>query len=160
MEITNNVIVCVNLLDEAKKKKIHIDLNRLSNELGVPVVGTTARKKKTLDHLMDTILKICKKEIIPKPKKIVYPPAIEEGIKTLEDKLKEYSVFPPHLLRWIALKLIDGEESFYKKRPTSHVKIIKNIGKEELDPEERKHLKELEELEKLEKLDQNQDDDI
>ena len=60
----------------------------------------------------------------------------------------------------IRVKLKDGEESFYKKYPASQVKIIKNIGKEELDPEERKHLKELEELEKLEKLDQNQDDDI
>ena len=38
MEITNNVIVCVNLLDEAKKKKIKIDLDKLSEELGVPVV--------------------------------------------------------------------------------------------------------------------------
>ena len=46
MEITNNVILCVNLLDEAKKKKIKIDLDKLSSELGIPVVGTTARKKK------------------------------------------------------------------------------------------------------------------
>ena len=38
MEITKNIIVCVNLLDEAKKKKIKIDLDKLSRELGVPVV--------------------------------------------------------------------------------------------------------------------------
>ena len=44
MEITNNIIVCVNLLDEAKKKKIKIDLDKLSQYLGVPVVGTIARK--------------------------------------------------------------------------------------------------------------------
>lgn len=59
MEITNNIVVCVNLLDEAKKKKIHIDLEKLSDELGVPVVGTTARKKKTLDNLMHTIKQVC-----------------------------------------------------------------------------------------------------
>ncbi len=46
MEITNKVIVCVNLLDEAKKKEIEIDLDELSSQLGVPVVGTIARKKK------------------------------------------------------------------------------------------------------------------
>lgn len=45
MEITNNVILCVNLLDEAKRKD-KIDLDKLSSELGIPVVGTTARKKK------------------------------------------------------------------------------------------------------------------
>ena len=55
MEITDNIIVCVNLLDEAKKKGIDIDLNLLSKKLGVPVVGTTARKKKTLNKLLKTI---------------------------------------------------------------------------------------------------------
>ena len=58
MEITQNVIVCVNLLDEAKKKKIKIDLNKLSKELGVPVVGTIARKKKTLNNLMEKVILI------------------------------------------------------------------------------------------------------
>lgn len=45
MEITDNIIVCVNLLDEAKKKKIKIDLDKLSKELGVPVVRNYCKKK-------------------------------------------------------------------------------------------------------------------
>ena len=48
-EITPNVIVCVNLLDEAKKKGIKIDLVKLQELLKCPVVGTIATKKKTLD---------------------------------------------------------------------------------------------------------------
>ena len=48
LEISNNVVVCVNLLDEAEKKGITINLKKLSELLGVPVVGTIARKKKTL----------------------------------------------------------------------------------------------------------------
>lgn len=55
MEITDNIIVCVNLLDEAKRKKIKIDLQELSKQLGVPVVGTNARKKKTLNNLLETV---------------------------------------------------------------------------------------------------------
>lgn len=62
MEITNNIVLCVNLLDEAKKKKIHINLQKLSEELGIPVIGTIARKKKTLDHLMDTITEVCSRK--------------------------------------------------------------------------------------------------
>ena len=58
MEITDKIVVCVNLLDEAKKKGIHIDLKELEKRLGVPVVGTIARKKKTLDNLMETIEKL------------------------------------------------------------------------------------------------------
>ena len=72
MDTTPHVIVCVNLLDEAKKKKIKIDLNLLSDLLGVPVVGTTARKKKTLTNLLDTIYKVCTREIIASPKRVMY----------------------------------------------------------------------------------------
>ena len=46
MEITNNIIVCVNLLDEAKKKNIKIDLDKLSKKLGVPVVRNHCKKEK------------------------------------------------------------------------------------------------------------------
>ena len=60
----------------------------------------------------------------------------------------------------VRVKFKDGEDTFYKKYPASEIKIIKNICKEELDPEEREHQKELEELEKLEKLDKVNDDDI
>ena len=55
MEISSKVLVCVNLMDEAKLKKITIDLNGLSKKLGVPVVGTVARKKKSLSALMDEL---------------------------------------------------------------------------------------------------------
>ena len=67
MNLTNNVIVCVNLLDEAKKKSISVDLDKLSLLLGVPVVGTIARKKKTLDNLINTIADVCNKKIEPTP---------------------------------------------------------------------------------------------
>ena len=73
MEITPNVIVCVNLLDEAKKKKIKINLKLLSEILGVPVVGTTARNKKTLIHLLDTIYKVCTGEIKCSAKQLTFP---------------------------------------------------------------------------------------
>lgn len=51
LQRTKRVVVCVNLLDEAKKKGIEIDLEKLSELLDVPVVGTIATKKKTLDNL-------------------------------------------------------------------------------------------------------------
>lgn len=72
IDITPNVIVCVNLLDEAKKKGIKVDLNKLSELLGVPVVGTIARKKKTLDILMETIYNVCVGKIACTPIKIDY----------------------------------------------------------------------------------------
>lgn len=58
LEITSKVVVCVNLLDEAKKKKIEIDLKKLSLTLGVPVVGVVARDKKGFDKLLEEVKKI------------------------------------------------------------------------------------------------------
>ncbi len=80
MEITQNVIVCVNLLDEAKKKKIDIDLQKLENYLGVPVVGTTARNKKTLDKLVDCIYKVCIKEKKCTPNLVNYDYTSEDSV--------------------------------------------------------------------------------
>lgn len=128
MEITNNIIVCVNLLDEAKKKKIEINLKKLEQLLGVPVVGTIARDKNTLENLKNMIYKVCNGEIMPNPNQVKYISEIEENIDLLEEKLIdvyeeknklekrgdvrviENRKISSKLYRWICLKLIDGEE--------------------------------------------------
>lgn len=134
MEITDNIIVCVNLLDEAKKKKIKIDLKKLEDLLGVPVVGTVARDKQTLENLKNTIYKVCEGEIKPHTKTVKYEQEIEENLEKImgaldTDLLKnEYSEkrnkatdievernkISKKLHRWIAIKLIDGEEKILK----------------------------------------------
>ena len=81
MEITPNVVVCVNLMDEAKKKRIEVDISRLSKLLGVPVVGTAARSKEGLDALMDEV------NALPyesgTPYKVSYPEYISNDILEL-----------------------------------------------------------------------------
>ena len=52
LEISSKVVVCVNLMDDAKRKGIHIDLDKLSSELGVIIIGTTARKRKSIINLL------------------------------------------------------------------------------------------------------------
>lgn len=109
-EITSNVIVCVNLLDEAKKKGIHIDLKKLSEFLGVPVVGSIAKKKKTLTNLMETIYNVCTKKIIPNPNKIKYLPCIEDSIGLISSELIKYPNINSYLYKWISLKLLEDEK--------------------------------------------------
>ena len=93
MEITNNVIVCVNLLDEAQKKGIEIDLNKLAILLGIPVVGTIARKKKTLDDLMNAVYNICTKKTKASPCKFNFDndeeKKVSQIVKTSEKICKE-----------------------------------------------------------------------
>lgn len=64
LELTPNLIVCVNLLDEAKRKGVRVDLAKLSELLGTPVVGASARDGKGLSELMDEVEKLCHE---PKP---------------------------------------------------------------------------------------------
>ncbi len=108
MEITNKVIVCINLMDEAKRKKINIDINKLSNLLGVPVVGTSARSGEGLDELKDIVEKVASGEIIPTPTYVSYDEILEKAIKEVEPHI-HYLVDNQMNSKWIALRLIDGD---------------------------------------------------
>ena len=137
MEITPNVIVCVNLLDEAKKKGIHIDLVELERILGVPVVGTIARKKKTLENLMEKVHDVCRNKQERKPNMIRYLPYIEDAIELLQEEVEK--MLPKekkYLARWIAIKLMDKEKSIIKAieqnlkiNITTHKEICKRLDR-------------------------------
>ena len=91
MELTPNVIVCVNLLDEAKSKGIFIDLDKLSTYLGVPVVGTIARKKKTLKNLLETIYNVAVGKLKASPIR-VQSSEIEDIMKKAEEVTKKVCI--------------------------------------------------------------------
>lgn len=110
LEITSEVVVCVNLLDEAMRKKININLDKLSDLLGVPVIGTNARSKKGLITLMDSVYDITNKIRVNLPLKITYDDTIEKAIALLEPSVKE--ILKDTLnSRWVSLKLLDGDET-------------------------------------------------
>ena len=103
-EITSNVIVCVNLLDEASKKGIKIDLNKLEKLLGCKVVGTIARKKNTLKCLLENIIDLKNPNFNP----IVYCDQIESEIKSLTAEVKKIKNLPDFLNRFTCVKLLDN----------------------------------------------------
>lgn len=105
-EITDKVVVCVNLLDEAKKKKIDVDLNKLSDLLGVRVVGTSARSNVGLDELLSNIdLTFGERR---KSRKVRYNQYVEDAIKVISDAiiLDDNSINK----RWVALNLLRDDE--------------------------------------------------
>lgn len=110
LEITPRVVVCVNLMDEAKRKGISIDLEELSKLLGVPVVGTSAIKRKGLNDLMNTVDKISSNEIVFSPINIIYEKVIEDSISKIEAIIKPL-IGDKLNSRWVALKFIDGDET-------------------------------------------------
>ncbi|RCX15553.1 ferrous iron transport protein B [Anaerobacterium chartisolvens] len=113
LEITDKVVVCVNLIDEAKRKKININFAELSKRLGVPVIPTNARSNKGLKELMDTVYEIANKHIATNPIDITYDAAIEQAVKMLQTKIWEL-VDGKINNRWVALKLLDGDPTLLK----------------------------------------------
>lgn len=110
LEISSNVIVCVNLMDEAKRKKINIDLKMLRERLGVPVIGVTARKKKSLKRLLDALDLACDRKAENAPYKVKYSAEIERAIALVEPEASRLSCGKINS-RWLALKLLDGDNS-------------------------------------------------
>lgn len=100
LEITNHVTVCINLIDEAKKKKIEIDIDKLQNILKVPVVPTIARKKEGLNELLDKVYTYQPTETL----KVTYEDDIEIAIDTIKALIsrKDSNIFS----RFFAIKLL------------------------------------------------------
>lgn len=110
MEITNRVVLCVNLLDEAERHGITIDLEALSKDLGVPVVGAAARSGRGVRELIEAMRKVAEGEATPRPiRRDAYPPEVEAAVVQLESKVVQSFPGVPNA-RWIALRLLQADE--------------------------------------------------
>ena len=110
MEISSRVVLCVNLLDEAKKKRIKIDLEALSQKLGIPVVGTSARNGRGLSRLMDAVASVTGEEQSRRPLRIDYGEEIERAVSVLRPAV-EAALNGKLDARWVSLRLLDGDKS-------------------------------------------------
>ncbi len=108
LEITSRVVVCVNLLDEAKRKKLRVDIPLLAKQLGVPVVGITAREKQGLDVLLEQIEQMALGKIVTHPYTVHYSEEIETSIQRIEPQIRQL-VGEKANSRWLALRLLEGD---------------------------------------------------
>jgi small GTP-binding protein len=114
LEMTRNMIICINLIDEADKQGIVINERLLTNRLGVPVIKISARNKKGFPMLLDTIDRIVTGAIECNPVQTNYSNEIEEQINKIEPKVSE--LIGNHLsARWVSLRLLDGDETLLKE---------------------------------------------
>ncbi len=130
MEISDKVIICINLMDEAKRKKIDIDTKMLSDTLHVPVVSTVARKKKTLRNLLDAIDDTVLNQNTDAQFRITYPTEIENAISVVEKTVKE-KIGDSLNARWLSIKLLENDELLMKE-------LNKRFGDELLSSEDLK----------------------
>lgn len=115
LEVNKKAVICVNLLDEATKKGIQIDLDELSLYLGVPVVGTAARSGEGLDELKDAVFDVATGERKVFGTKIKYNSNLEKAIAKLENIIEDSKLFDDKTFsylskRFLALRLIDCDK--------------------------------------------------
>lgn len=118
LEITDKVVVCVNLLDEAAKKKIEVNIKQLSQCLGVPVVGMCAKSGKGIKQLKEAVANIIQSKTEISPVKIEYSREIEHSISKLLPVFDSLDI-SSKLKRCYALRLLENDD-YIKSKLTDH----------------------------------------
>lgn len=108
LEITDRVVICVNLMDEALRKGLEVDVRSLSRDLGVPAVPTVARTKEGLPQLVQTVADVISGEIQTKPLRTTPPPEVAKALDELAPMIESLAPGLPNA-RWVAMRLLDGD---------------------------------------------------
>ncbi|MDF2925503.1 MAG: iron transporter FeoB [Paenibacillaceae bacterium] len=130
LEMTNRVVVCINLIDEAKRLGIQIDVPKLEQKLGVPTVAVSARSELNIDALLEQVEAVATGRINPVPLLVDYGEEIEEKLKLLAPSIEKTlgDRFP---VRWVALRLLDEDLSLFeslKKRMNGEPSLPRKGG--------------------------------
>ncbi|MDE0073711.1 MAG: ferrous iron transport protein B [Gammaproteobacteria bacterium] len=110
LEITSRVVVCLNLVDEARRHGIAVDEKKLARELGVPVVATVARRGEGIDELMRAVHDMATGDPAASPlRAATHTPEVEQAVSALAPTIE--TAFPglPNA-RWVALRLLNADE--------------------------------------------------
>ncbi|MCX7915870.1 MAG: 50S ribosome-binding GTPase, partial [Verrucomicrobiae bacterium] len=110
LEITDRVVICLNLMDEAARHGLQVDDRQLSRELGVPVVATSARHGEGLRELVRVIHEVAEGRIHPQVRRRVHEPA---SLRPVVDELTQAlrAAYPGlSSARWVAWRLLDGDD--------------------------------------------------
>jgi len=108
MEITSRVIVAVNLMDEARRKHIEVDVRSLSRDLGVPAVGIVARTGEGIRALLEAVEGITSGAIATRPLRVEGTPGFQRALDELIPLIEDAAPGVPNA-RWIAIRLLDGD---------------------------------------------------
>jgi len=108
MEITDKVVVAINLMDEAKRKGLDVDARSVARDLGVPAIPITARSGEGIHTLLSTVAGVIEGEIATKPKRVEGTPEFQRAVNELVPMIEEMAPGVPNA-RWLAIRLLDGD---------------------------------------------------
>jgi len=108
MEITDKVVVAINLMDEAKRKGLEVDARSIARDLGVPAIPITARSGEGIHTLLSTVADVIGGEIVTNPKRVEGTPEFQRAVNELVPMIEEMAPGVPNA-RWLAIRLLDGD---------------------------------------------------
>jgi GTPase len=108
LEITDRVVVAVNLMDEAKRKGIEVDTRSLARDLGVPAVGIIARTGEGVHALLEQVDGVAAGTIATSPLRVTGTPAFQRAVAELVPLIEQAAPGVPNA-RWLAIRLLDGD---------------------------------------------------
>ena len=111
LELTDNVVIALNLMDAAEGKGLKIDVNKLSKMLGVPVIPTVANRGIGIDELLSAVTAVARAERKTRAVKVDYGKEIESYIRELQRMTK----MEEHPSRWLAIKLLENDSNVVDK---------------------------------------------
>lgn len=108
MEITDKVVIAVNLMDEARRKGLEVDARSIARDLGVPVIPITARSGEGVPTLLSTIAEVIQGSIVTKPMRVQGTPEFQKAVNELVPMIEQAAPGVPNA-RWLAIRLLDGD---------------------------------------------------
>lgn len=108
MEITDRVVIAINLMDEAKRKGLEVDARSLSRDLGIPAIPITARTGEGIHTLLATIADLINGAIVTKPLRVGGTPEFQRAVNELVPMIEQMAPGIPNA-RWLAIRLLDGD---------------------------------------------------
>jgi ferrous iron transport protein B len=108
MEITENVVVAVNLMDEARRKGLEVDARSLSRDLGIPAIPVTARTGEGIHTLLGAVAEVIEGKVETKPLRVNGTPEFQNAVNELVPMIKQLAPGIPNA-RWLAIRLLDGD---------------------------------------------------
>lgn len=113
MEITEKVVVAVNLMDEARRKGIEVDTRSLSRDLGVPAVPMSARSGEGVSQLLATVADLIEGKLNVRPLRVAGTPEFQHAVSELTPLIEQLAPGIPNA-RWLAIRLLDGDARVQK----------------------------------------------
>jgi ferrous iron transport protein B len=110
LEITDRAVVCLNLMDEAKRHGLQVDERQLARDLGVPVIPASARYGQGLPELLQAVSEVASGKTVCRPHRLAdEPPALRSALNELVTQLRAAHPDLPNP-RWVAMRLLSGDD--------------------------------------------------